>query len=189
MVVKPDGSVVDNEVFEFEMDSSEPDDYWWTTPFVHAETQTLYILVYRALVNSPEATIYLLKVDTSNNTASLKLTIQIPLEQDYRGINYSFSTLPVIYSRLQLFSHTIYRIVNSDWYYNVMLGGFTIPEDGEGGGEGGGGGGGEAGGGGAGAGFAHLVLLMLILLLLAVFSRIRRVLKELAERKKPKRSR
>jgi hypothetical protein len=93
--------------------------------------------------------------------------------------------MPVVISRLQLFTYTITE--QRDWY--LKLGGFTIPEDGEGGGEGGGGGGGEAGGGGAGAGFTHLVFLMLILLLLAVFSRIRSVLKELAEREKHERLR
>jgi len=192
MVVKPDGSVIDNEVFEFDVDAPHSDDYWWATPFIHAGTRTLYILVFRALVNSSEVTIYLLKVDTGDNTASLKLTVNIPLEEDYRGINYNFNTAPVIYSRLQLFTYTIYRIVNNDWYYNVMLGGFTIPEDGEeggaggGGGDGGGGEGGEGVGGGAGVGIVGLTPLLLALLLLAVFSRVGRVLKDLAEHGKPK---
>jgi len=123
IVIDPDGSYSEHEIFTFQMDNPTSHYYWWATPFVHAGTRTLYVLVYRALVNTPEATLYLLKVDTENKTASLELTIQIPLEEYQRGYSFSFSTMPVVLSRLQLFTYTITE--QRDWY--LKLGGFLLP--------------------------------------------------------------
>jgi hypothetical protein len=127
MVVNPDGSIIDKEIYDFQMDVIYSGLFWWATPFIYTKQPALYVLVYKAYVNYPESDLYLLRVDTVNHTAYFVERYSAPVEPEYRSRNYNFSTIPIISSKFQLFTYTVRKIENGNAYYNIMLGGFLLP--------------------------------------------------------------
>jgi hypothetical protein len=129
MVVRPDGSIIEKEIFDFQLDPFGEGNYQGVSIFVYTKIPALYVLLYLPRNTTQEIMLYLLRINTEDYTARLEFQISEPIDPYYTAVDYNFSTLPVVSSGLQLFTFTVYRVQNYYAYYNIMLGMFLLPID------------------------------------------------------------
>jgi hypothetical protein len=127
MVVRPDGSIIEKEIFDFELDQFGEGNYQGVSVFAYTEIPALYVLLFLPRNTTQEIKLYLLRINTENNTANLELEISQPIDPYYIAADYNFSTIPLISSRLQLFTFTVCKVQKFLHYYNIMLGMFLLP--------------------------------------------------------------